>query len=429
MTLTDEVVVLGMEVGQLWVYERESCKLYARFEDKDYQKNAVTSCHVHPLRTEYLVVGFKGGQIILFDLAEVDKKGILKVKKSVKDHHKGASIQTVKFCDWKKEREASDKRLNQQDIVDAQCWMICSVDVEGRVIVTTISEMFGGFLKASKFTILDPVKDQALNPSQVTSQADLYGVLEARFQNRVFPQGDFNDNETWVAIGSIKEVQILVLTHETCKGVFGFKRPNYYPSERSMKYEEFNEATPILAWGFGRTPIFKHRTYSILAIAWGPLIQLVILVPDEEKQDENDHFKVDGQYFVAPGTVQDFVPGTSIVCDIKIEHMAFLAESVLFVYTSTGDVRVLHTQNFASGGYKFPTQMELANPMPNFEAIDSLLKLTDVNQMMTKKQMAVEMERKKFLNAPLQQTKFGNHAANAVVSFQDWIVFLTEDGV
>ena len=51
----------------------------------------------------------------------------------------------------------------------------------------------------------------------------------------------------------------------------------------------------------------------MLAVAWGPLIQLVLLIPDDEKMQHGIDFRVDGQYYIAPGAVQDMVPGTSIV--------------------------------------------------------------------------------------------------------------------
>ena len=80
-----------------------------------------------------------------------------------------------------------------------------------------------------------------------------------------------------------------------------------------------------------------------MAVAWGPLIQIVLLVPDDEKNGEGNDFRIDGQYFIAPGTVQDAIPGTSVVVDVRVESMAFLSESILLVYTSTQDIRVLYT--------------------------------------------------------------------------------------
>ena len=81
----------------------------------------------------------------------------------------------------------------------------------------------------------------------------------------------------------------------------------------------------------------------MLAVSWGALIQLILLIPDDEKTEQGIDFRVDGQYFIAPGAVHDMVTGTSIVQDLRIESMKFLSESVLFVYSSTHDIRVLYT--------------------------------------------------------------------------------------
>lgn len=91
----------------------------------------------------------------------------------------------------------------------------------------------------------------------------------------------------------------------------------------------------MIAWGYGRTPVFKHRTYALMAVAWGPLIQLLLLVPDDEKAMEGSDFRIDGQYIISPGSVQDAVPGSSTLVDVRVEAMSFLSESILLVYTST----------------------------------------------------------------------------------------------
>ena len=50
----------------------------------------------------------------------------------------------------------------------------------------------------------------------------------------------------------------------------------------------------------------------MLAVAWGALIQLILIIPDEERQGEEDaNFRIDGQYFIAPGAVHDMVRGES----------------------------------------------------------------------------------------------------------------------
>ena len=58
------------------------------------------------MRTEYVVAGYQGGQIVLLDLTE-NENGKLRSKKTIKDHHKGCPLVALVFCDWIKERESS----------------------------------------------------------------------------------------------------------------------------------------------------------------------------------------------------------------------------------------------------------------------------------------------------------------------------------
>ena len=139
----------------------------------------------------------------------------------------------------------------------------------------------------------------------------------------------------------------------------------------------------MIAWGYGRTPVFKHRTYALMAVAWGPLIQLLLLVPDDEKAMEGSDFRIDGQYIISPGSVQDAVPGSSTLVDVRAEAMSFLSESILLVYTSTQDIRVLYTQGFHNGQYVSPTLDEAMSTPPEFDKIDSRLKLLDVGSPYT----------------------------------------------
>ena len=41
----------------------------------------------------------------------------------------------------------------------------------------------------------------------------------------------------------------------------------------------------------------------MLAVSWGALIQLILLIPDDEKVEQGIDFRIDGQYFIAPGAV------------------------------------------------------------------------------------------------------------------------------
>ena len=173
IAVSDEVIVFGTSSGALWAYNKETQKLYGRYENSDremFEGNSVNCVHFHPLRTEYVVAGYQGGQIILLDLTE-NENGKLKSKKVIKDHHRGSPLVSVKFCDWIKEREASvipqaipDAANNAQQqqrslMEDKQAWMIASVDIDGKIVITSITNVAFGLLSANKFVIVDPVKD------------------------------------------------------------------------------------------------------------------------------------------------------------------------------------------------------------------------------------------------------------------------------
>ena len=61
VAVSDEVIVFGTCTGTLWAYNRETLKLYGRYENSDretFDGNSVNCIHFHPLRTEYVVVGY-----------------------------------------------------------------------------------------------------------------------------------------------------------------------------------------------------------------------------------------------------------------------------------------------------------------------------------------------------------------------------------
>ena len=59
------------------------------------------------------------------------------------------------------------------------------------------------------------------------------------------------------------------------------------------------------------------------------------------------------------GNSFDNIEGTGIIRDVRVEHMAFLSESVLLVYLSNKDIRVMHTTSFAANAYKNPLPIEV----------------------------------------------------------------------
>jgi hypothetical protein len=65
-------------------------------KSKDFIGNGVTSIDVHPLRPEYVIVGYEKGQMILLD-TRMPVKSLKVIKES---SSRGVPIVTAKFCDW-----------------------------------------------------------------------------------------------------------------------------------------------------------------------------------------------------------------------------------------------------------------------------------------------------------------------------------------
>jgi hypothetical protein len=80
------------------MFDRETEDDYQTFTEKskEFIGNTITAIDVHPTRTEYVIIGYERGQMVLFDVTETKKS--LKV---IKDHHKNRPISNLKFCDWK----------------------------------------------------------------------------------------------------------------------------------------------------------------------------------------------------------------------------------------------------------------------------------------------------------------------------------------
>ena len=57
--------------------------------------NAVTALAVHPVKSDYVLIGYDRGQIILYDCTDTSK-----CLKTVKHHPQGTPITNLAFCDW-----------------------------------------------------------------------------------------------------------------------------------------------------------------------------------------------------------------------------------------------------------------------------------------------------------------------------------------
>lgn len=89
------------------MFDRENEEEYATFTEKskEFLGNAVTSIDIHPNRTEYTLLGYERGQLVLYDATD-PKKSI----KVIKDHHKGVPVVNVKFCDWSGEKKPANEK-------------------------------------------------------------------------------------------------------------------------------------------------------------------------------------------------------------------------------------------------------------------------------------------------------------------------------
>lgn len=90
---------------------------------------------------------------------------------------------------------------------------------------------------------------------------------------------------------------------------------------------------PYLDWGEGLSPVYRDRTYPVLAITWGRAIQLAVWT-NHKDVGEKPAIKFDGFY----------------ICDgFSIDQCFFLDESLLFVLIDKKDVKILYTQRFTPG--------------------------------------------------------------------------------
>lgn len=106
VALTEDLILLGSTAGEVWMFSLETQELYAEFieKGKEFTNNPITCIAVHPIKSEYVLLGYKGGQIVLFDALDTSKS--LKV---IKDHHKGSAIANMCFCDWVKQKGKSNQ--------------------------------------------------------------------------------------------------------------------------------------------------------------------------------------------------------------------------------------------------------------------------------------------------------------------------------
>lgn len=107
------------------------------------------------------------------------------------------------------------------------------------------------------------------------------------------PYGDINDTTTLIALANMNAVHILNLQSKNFENLLVIKKPKSFFSKRQNAYCDIKPVAPQVSWGVGHSPIFKDRAYSLLAVSWGPLIQLVVLL---DIKDPKQAFYKEGFY-------------------------------------------------------------------------------------------------------------------------------------
>jgi len=72
VSMTNNLLLVGSNQGYIFAYQRSNEQFHSvfRHEDKEFSGNPVTCIDSHPTRSGFVVIGFKGGQVLLLDMAE-----------------------------------------------------------------------------------------------------------------------------------------------------------------------------------------------------------------------------------------------------------------------------------------------------------------------------------------------------------------------
>ena len=125
-----------------------------------------------------------------------------------------------------------------------------------------------------------------------------------------------------IAFGALERVILTQVSQRPCE-LLAIERPDYIDPQ----------IVPYLDWGDGLSPVYRDKTYPILAIAWGRTVQLAVWT-NRDDIGAPPEVKLDGFY----------------ICDgFSIDQCFFLDESLLFVLINKKEVRILYTQNFTPG--------------------------------------------------------------------------------
>jgi hypothetical protein len=175
--------------------------------------------------------------------------------------------------------------LKQEPTSDnQQSWMVISIDADGVVAISTIVKIMIVY-KVSRYVVIDPA----------TSYHHIFSVVSSRFQSPVHGTGIY-DNMSFVALANRDTILIMETGQSQHRILLSIDKPDKYYNKEHETFVPFRPLTvPALSWGYGMSPLLNDRPHSMLAVGWGPLVQLIILIDHEE----NDRpFLLDGYYLV-----------------------------------------------------------------------------------------------------------------------------------
>ncbi len=75
-----------------------------------------------------------------------------------------------------------------------------------------------------------------------------------------------------VAIANTEEVRILEAAPNSHTEFLIIPRSNKFFNKSNNAFENYSPLTPCISWGYGNSPSLNIKPYSMLAVAWGPLI-------------------------------------------------------------------------------------------------------------------------------------------------------------
>lgn len=63
VALTEDLILIGSSAGEVWMFSLDTQELYAEFieKGKEFNNNPITCIAVHPIKSEYVLLGYKGG--------------------------------------------------------------------------------------------------------------------------------------------------------------------------------------------------------------------------------------------------------------------------------------------------------------------------------------------------------------------------------